>query len=712
MSKSRFVLENEKLSVGFDEYGRISSFKAKEKGLDFFTQKSKFMGTLLAGLRIRDELKFEDFCELWTTPEAVEAEKGDNSLVFRKTFREADFKVEETFSLEMDHLYWHVRLFRTEGEERTVQIRFMLPFPEFWSFWAPCDGTPFVLDGMKSFRFTYPYGSRRDLDGRIAIPMATVYDSRIDVGLSLVEPFELPKPGVSFVYESSETDIHYGIRDTVYYEESRRMPYVQIVNLNLRLREDGETQAGLMLVSHEGGWRPGLGWVYNRYREYFDPGLKDAHEHVGMFMSGFRPTKETEEAIERITTRYGRILWEIHGYFPFYGLFVPEKEPWDSLGKFEQHPYVKVGFEDLRDLIRMLHKYGAHAYIYWENREGLKDWVLENFSDSLVKTEKGELVPAWRGELPSEEGGTYLLNPDLRYSWGRHCLDQARKELETYPELDGIFVDGYREMEIDFGHDDGVTMVHNKPVYNWNFAYHPIMEKVSEMCHSRGKGLFANKPVTVETQKYLDILMVESGEQSYLINIAYMGLNKPLAWIAWFGRGKHDLSKQEGRWDYMRDLEHKLKLCLKWGAFPQMPALQQYMREKGWEEGLQLEDNLYRAYMKLIEMLRSRKWVFTVRPVAFSHGLDGNIFQSPSGDLLVPLVVYRKSLFEEGEGLREHFVRVGLAETAKAETAELHLLGEDEPLKLSIEVAEPQGSALIRIPRMKAAAMLKIQIKK
>jgi len=701
------VLENENLRVSFDGAGRIKSLIDKRRGIDFFEQKSKFMGRFKAGVRVRDELKYRDYCEIWEKPRIVNLEKSGDGVIFKKTFMGADFDIEEEFTLKKDHLYWQIRLYKTRGEDRTVQIRYMLPFLEFWNLWAPCDGTPILLDGMKSFRFNYPFGSRMNQDNRIAIPMVTIYNSRLDSGLSLVEPFELPKPGVSFLYESSETDMHYGIRPTVYYEEPRRMPYLQVANLNLRLAEDGRAWIALMLVPHDGDWRPGLGWLYNRYREYFDPGLREAWDHVGIWMSGFQPTKETEDVVKKIS-KYGRILWEIHGFFPFYGLFVPDKEPWESRA---HTPGVMVTYDTIRKMVRMLHKYGAHAYLYWEIREGLKDWVLENFSDSLVKTEKGELVPAYWGDRPSEEGGTYLLNPDLHYSWGKHCLEQAKKELEMYPEIDGIFVDGYREMEYDFGHDDNITMVHNKPAYYWNFAYFPVMEKISELCHSQKKGLFANKPVTVESQKYLDILMIEASDPPYLVNIAYMGLNKPLSWISWFRQDQYDLSKKEGCLEYLRDLEDRLKLCMKWGAFPQFPILQRYVlsaqrQVKVWERGLDLEDNLYSAYMRLIEMLRGRRWIFQKRPVKFSYGLDGNIFESPNGEILVP-VISGSSFFEE-EGVSGLYVQISIPGITEGTSAEIFLLDKEEPIKLTIEDTVDPWMGVIKLPKIKGAAMIKI----
>lgn len=71
----KFLLENDRISVFLDEYGRIISLKDKSAELDFFEQKSRFMGKLMAGLRVRDELKFKDFCELWENPEEVNVKK-------------------------------------------------------------------------------------------------------------------------------------------------------------------------------------------------------------------------------------------------------------------------------------------------------------------------------------------------------------------------------------------------------------------------------------------------------------------------------------------------------------------------------------------------------------------------------------------------------------------------------------------------------------
>ena len=64
------------------------------------------------------------------------------------------------------------------------------------------------------------------------------------------------------------------------------------------------------------------------------------------------------------------------------------------------------------------------------------------------------------------------MNADPASSFGKHMIMQAREMVEAYPDAAGFFWDVYgRSYMFDFAHDDGITMINNKPAYYPEFMY-------------------------------------------------------------------------------------------------------------------------------------------------------------------------------------------------------------------------------------------------
>jgi len=65
---------------------------------------------------------------------------------------------------------------------------------------------------------------------------------------------------------------------------------------------------------------------------------------------------------------------------------------------------------------------------------------------------------------------------------------QAREMVDAYPEAAGFFWDVYgRSYMFDFAHDDGITMVNNKPSTIREFMYQRLMrEHIRPSARSRG----------------------------------------------------------------------------------------------------------------------------------------------------------------------------------------------------------------------------------
>jgi len=107
-----------------------------------------------------------------------------------------------------------------------------------------------------------------------------------------------------------------------------------------------------------------------------------------------------------------------------------------------------------------------------------------------------------------------LMNADPETPFGRHCLEQFDRLLETYSQTDAIFFDVCGcHYNLDFGYDDGVTMVHNKPAYCLKFAFQRIMERIEPGLRTLGKQFSANKPEALELPQPLrgNIFQVPDG---------------------------------------------------------------------------------------------------------------------------------------------------------------------------------------------------------
>ena len=70
--------------------------------------------------------------------------------------------------------------------------------------------------------------------------------------------------------------------------------------------------------------------------------------------------------------------------------------------------------------------------------------------------------------VPSGWFMCHNMNADPQWSFGKFAYRVGPKDLRRISELAGFFLDCFRHFEIDFAHDDGVTVVNGKPCYSMN----------------------------------------------------------------------------------------------------------------------------------------------------------------------------------------------------------------------------------------------------
>ena len=173
------------------------------------------------------------------------------------------------------------------------------------------------------------------------------------------------------------------------------------------------------------------------------------------------------------------------------------------------------------------------TFLYYNTTESEYWYAQQNFSKSIAKSEDDQTIAAWRGrEYPSQRA-CWLMNSDPTTGFGRHMADEAKQMVQSYPDAAGFFWDVYgRSYMFDFAHDDGITMVNNKPAYYPEFMYRRLLDQfVGPLLHDRGMTITANKPVTVVSTRGIDgVMMMENApyevSPGWITTQSYLGLTR------------------------------------------------------------------------------------------------------------------------------------------------------------------------------------------
>ena len=154
---------------------------------------------------------------------------------------------------------------------------------------------------------------------------------------------------------------------------------------------------------------------------------------------------------------------------------------------------------------RFTREAGIGTFLYYNVTESEYSYAGK-LPDSIANNEAGEPVGAWRIELYPDKRACWLMNADPASSFGKHMIQQAEEMVAAYPDAGGFMWDVYgRSYMFDFAHDDGITMVNNKPAYYPEFMYQRLMrEHIRPLLRSHGMLITANKPVTVVSSRGLD----------------------------------------------------------------------------------------------------------------------------------------------------------------------------------------------------------------
>jgi len=511
------------------------------------------------------------------------------NINFYKKLHEILYSIQIRFTLDIQALRWDALLKTGLSPDWEANIDFSIPVIANmeYAFWTK-DGAPFKLPITRTVVYRRRGGV---IPGGLVIPTVILFDTTSNIGLSFVSPFELRKPGLQFQLNEDSFNIS---------------------NYYLRLSKNHPAHAAVYIVPHEGCWRPGFAWLYDKYTEYFNSVSESVLNGEGWFTI----LDERTAPFTIADFKKRGVAWVEFFHFPFFGLYAPDKDSWmvivDTNGisyedwKKNFSPKVRTtGFRKNNNQIALLrNNYDFQTYLYFQSFESWKQYAKKYYPNDITVGSNGETLPAWMY--------CYLMNPDPNHPWGKHINSQIKILLDKYPNVDGIFYDRDDYCDYDYAHNDGVTMIGGDSVYMLGFAQEKINDSVLNAVHSRGKGIWTNGPTSVEVCKGMDGIMSENLAQAP--NLQYLGINRPLILLPY-----DTIPKQT---------EEKLKTALYTGHFPSI----------AWHRANPKCIDIDTRYQPLFSLYKSKKWVLYPNALQLPAGIKGNIFQIPDSDYLVAMI--------------------------------------------------------------------------
>jgi hypothetical protein len=552
-----FTLENRDVSIAVErKTGWIRSLVFKAKQVDLFQQLRQGIPGYIGGLKIYDEREEKWFNDLNDPFTVSDVRQRGNRITFTKKFRGAAFKLFVTLLLEQDAFHWEVKAEKNSSHapDRSLRVHFQWPLIAGWDVWAPAYNGEFAFDGMTSFEYMHiqvPYVSNKE----VILPMISHFSKKLDVGFSILEPMDAKVPAAKFQFANGEKCYNWGAMQ----KDIRAVPVLETVNYYIGLVGKRPMHTKIMMMFHEGDWRPGLGKVFKRWKEFFVPTSDTIYKNEGTFTC---ESVRTSDELKRCKD-FGIKTLEVHGHFEDYcDYYQAGKDSWltnwakegyyqktgctltpqqldaffathtddeicdamkgqVSLDPNVAHRLVRLHRADARARLAKLAKAGIGCYWYFNYTDGYRPRVEKSWPDSIARNENGAYQPSgWFN--------CHNMNADPRWSFGKHMIRDARRIFETYPALAGFFLDCFRHYEIDFAHDDGVTVVNHKPAYSMNFSYDDVERKIKSYMIPRKLGSFANKPQSIRSMRWTDGVLLEGdgdfNEEKYF----WACISKPL----------------------------------------------------------------------------------------------------------------------------------------------------------------------------------------
>ena len=562
----------------------------------------------------------------------------------------------------------------------------------------------------------------------LTIPFGCLYDAERDIGVSFVgEDLDFPYYTVTFEAKRTRSAVEF-----------------TITHPQLRLEAGGARTVSLFAIPHAGDWRPGLGWMRERWRDSFDVPDYAWKMHT----TSYTGTGGAGGDRERVSLTDGwwhnrlkkwrwrnRGMVQSRGFDMWYGMWAPDHEPWhvnmghkyrnmiERPGDFpnaiiekrpettapwrEQVEFVeKLNFkfspsqraivnsvasslyaqwersthDDVGALLAKIHSMGWYAISHYDLGAAWAPWLQQEFPESAYPGTFYYEAPIW--SMPDPFPGS---------RWRAHIIDQVRQLFEIWPDYDGIMLDQmYYEAERATAQDgtpvdDGITVAADGSV-----ASNLIRNNASTLAEIK-KILAPQKKVIWGNHARTYFCMTRNCDMLVTEGTATPGaIEDSGKWMTIGSRGCHGLHASE--------LQNQNCVIRGWTTSLYIVSGRSVhaARRNDWEF-------FAYPYFSLMEMLPGTRWVLTPHALDLPSGMVGNIFRRPDGNVLVVAASYGTSV--SAPWWRSNVpVKVRLEDAGDIRAAHLLAASHLGPKKLSFTRNEDEIA--VTIPRHRSVSMV------
>ena len=492
---------------------------------------------------------------------------------------------------------------------RSVRVRWTFPHPylpstgigsgvSLWQVWAAHLNAPFA-DGWGHLVFTH--GRCPDVANEIVLPAITLYRRDVDLGFTFFLDQEVP--WITRI------------------ELDQRQHLIAFEFSHVGLRPGQTAEIALRFFCHRGCWRTGLAAIQGRFPRATRPLSKQSRKYEGV-MAYTIPSSPRMLRVwrDKMGLKFNEIL-----HFDDFGQYAPA-EPWNCRNVWSPRaPWRKVDgmtWARLRDYVRSCKDLGIGAFLYINFADCESRLARRRYAGAILRNELGKEMITW--VYPDQRRHCLMINPDPQFGFASSILEQARQILERLPELDGFHLDQNGYGWIDTAHDDGVTMLNNRPAYNMLCAYRRVGKLFRKLCDDHGKLIESNGLIHFRQLEDVDMLMAEQS----------------LSALARFG----PICSQRALL-YLATGEQGFQWSLRYGSFPHVSPYEWAPPPK-----LKLDPKtaaIYRAYLPIASLLRGATWVLEPDCLRLPQqqpdenvlgNIAGNFYRLADGDNLVTLL--------------------------------------------------------------------------
>ena len=513
--------------------------------------------------------------------------------------------VSSRWSQDHDWLLWDLDF---TGETQRTGYEVILDLPVLapsYRIFTPSDRGVLDLAMHPTFK-PIPYGANQSNGGSgeaYVLPLVSVFDPASDSALTIAVPPDGNIPHLQVEWKDAHT-----------------------LRITFGHRGMGGGKASplrILFATHAADYRSVLAAYAGRYPAYFEAPMPRG-DHEGAFWYHHIQEHPDFAEMKRQNVRY---IWSSF-WFTHLGEYLPEEKEWFPwtyakwwrLGKMMSDRQINAFVDEM-------HGHGIALYAYFNVTEyggsggksgdtaEAKRILKERFANALMKGADGKPIPTWEGAMAMNARRQYALRPFLQ--------EQVRRHIDRLPRFDGFIIDRLDWGSLlDYGHDDGLTMVGDRPADNMAGAVAEAVQEVCRLSHAARKRVFVNQFWRVELLRDVDGSCHESDyvAQRYLIPF------RPAA--AWEEQrpyvGQRDLAAFEAH------LKQRLQIAL----LPQMIAHRFGISQQSPDESAA---DLMELFAPLFKAFSGKRQVLRPHCIGVSGANDVNLFVDGQGRYLAPV---------------------------------------------------------------------------